>query len=76
MYKSYKAAGHDVAGWANTRPSGELKKVDLLNPSEVEHAVADFKPDCECRSHRRDMPRRDVLTHILWARDHPLRGGA
>lgn len=47
MYKAYKAAGHNVAGWANTRSTGELKKVDLLNAAEVEQAVVDFNPECE-----------------------------
>ncbi|EPS95126.1 NAD-binding protein [Fomitopsis schrenkii] len=55
VYKAYKAAGHDVAGWANTRPTEELKKVDLLNTAEVEQAVVDFKPDwiIHCAAERR-----------------------
>ncbi|EPS95120.1 NAD-binding protein [Fomitopsis schrenkii] len=51
----YKAAGHDVAGWANTHPTGELKKVDLPNTAEVEQAVVDVKPDwvIHCAAWRR-----------------------
>ena len=64
VYTAYKAAGHEVAGWANTRASGELKKVDLLDTAEVERAVADFKPDCECRSRRRRIHGR-AETHAV-----------
>ena len=39
VYTAYKAAGHEVAGWANTRASGELKKVDLLDTADVERGL-------------------------------------
>lgn len=46
VYDAFKSAGHDTLGLAFSRPSGELKKVDLLNQGETEEVFVWFKPDC------------------------------
>ncbi|KAH9933734.1 NAD(P)-binding protein [Fomitopsis serialis] len=55
VYKAYKAAGHEVLGLANSRPTGELKKLDLLDSAEVERVFMGFKPDwvIHCAAERR-----------------------
>ncbi|KZT71892.1 NAD(P)-binding protein [Daedalea quercina L-15889] len=62
VYKAYKAAGHDVLGLANSRPAGELKKLDLLDSAEVESVFMEFKPNwvVHCAAERRpDVAEKD-----------------
>lgn len=47
IYAAYKAAGHTVLGLANSRPTEELKKLDLLDSAAVEETFGEFKPDCQ-----------------------------
>ena len=49
VYNAYKTSGHTVLGLANSRATGELQQLDLLNATAVEEAFSDFKPDCEFR---------------------------
>lgn len=46
VYDAFKSAGHETLGLAFSRPTGELKKVDLLNQGEADEVFVWFKPDC------------------------------
>ena len=55
VYDAFKRAsgvgaggdGFHVLGLANSRSSGELVKLDLLDEEAVEGCVKDFRPDCK-----------------------------
>ena len=48
VHAAYKSAGHTVLGLAHSRPTDELRAVDLLDSAAVERTFADFgRPDCE-----------------------------
>ncbi|KAI0792470.1 NAD(P)-binding protein [Abortiporus biennis] len=62
VYLAFKGAGHSVLGLAHSRPSNELKKLDLLDEATVEHVFAEFKPDwvIHCAAGRRpDVAEKD-----------------
>lgn len=47
VYAAFKSAGHTVLGLAHSRPTDELKKLDLLDKEQVQGTFAEFRPDCE-----------------------------
>ncbi|KZT03733.1 NAD(P)-binding protein [Laetiporus sulphureus 93-53] len=55
VYNAFKAAGHTVLGLAHSRPTEELKQLDLLNSAEVEKLFTEFKPNwvIHCAAERR-----------------------
>ena len=46
VYSAFKWAHYDVLGLAHSRPSGDLKAIDLLDQQAVETLFQEFKPDC------------------------------
>lgn len=46
VYNAYKSAGATVLGLAHSRPTGDLKKLDLLDTESTQAVFSDFKPDC------------------------------
>ncbi|CCL99566.1 uncharacterized protein FIBRA_01584 [Fibroporia radiculosa] len=70
IYDAYKSSGHDVLGLAHSRPTDELKKVDLLDLPKVEQTFTRFKPDwvIHCAAERRpDVAERDPeATHYVF----------
>ncbi|KAI0947777.1 hypothetical protein AcW1_009452 [Taiwanofungus camphoratus] len=55
VYAAFKYAGHTVLGLAHSRPTDELKKLDLLDSAEVERVFSEYKPDwvVHCAAERR-----------------------
>lgn len=47
VYDAFKSAGHAVLGLAHSRPTPELKSLDLLDGGATEKVFTEFKPDCE-----------------------------
>ena len=47
VYNAFIASGHTVLGLANSRATGDLIKLDLLDKQEVSKVFSDFKADCE-----------------------------
>ncbi|KAF9807156.1 hypothetical protein IEO21_08356 [Rhodonia placenta] len=62
IYAAYKSAGHTVLGLAHSRPTDELRQLDLLDSAEVERVFSEFKPDwvIHCAAERRpDVAEKD-----------------
>ncbi|TBU48036.1 NAD(P)-binding protein [Dichomitus squalens] len=62
VYAAFKSAGHTVLGLAHSRPTDELKKLDLLDEDATESYFAEFKPDwvIHCAAERRpDVAEKD-----------------
>ncbi len=47
VYDACKSAGHAVLGLSHSRPTPELKSLDLLDGGATEKVFTEFKPDCE-----------------------------
>ena len=60
VYNAFKTAGSDVLGLAHSRPTAELKALDLLDATATQSLFADFKP--ECTSEKQVPDSRIVLT--------------
>ncbi|KAI0754350.1 NAD(P)-binding protein [Daedaleopsis nitida] len=62
VYAAFKSAGLTVLGLANSRATGDLKKLDLLDANACEALFADFKPEwvIHCAAERRpDVAQKD-----------------
>ncbi|PCH35376.1 NAD(P)-binding protein [Wolfiporia cocos MD-104 SS10] len=62
VYSAYRSSGHTVLGLAHSRPTDDLKQLDLLKSLEVEKQFAEFKPDwvIHCAAERRpDVAEKD-----------------
>ena len=46
VYDAFKAAGYDTLGLAHSRPTGDLKTLDLLDTEATEELLTVFKPSC------------------------------
>ena len=49
VHAAFKSGGHTALGLAHSRPSAELRQLDLLDAPATEALFAEFKPDCTCR---------------------------
>ncbi|TBU22534.1 NAD(P)-binding protein [Dichomitus squalens] len=62
VYAAFKLAGHTVIGLAHSRPTDELKQLNLLDEDATESFFAEFKPDwvIHCAAERRpDVAEKD-----------------
>lgn len=46
VHAAFKSGGHTALGLAHSRPSAELRQLDLLDAPATEALFAEFKPDC------------------------------
>ncbi|KZT23720.1 NAD(P)-binding protein [Neolentinus lepideus HHB14362 ss-1] len=55
VYAAFKKGGHEVLGLANSRATGELKKVNITNKGETEAVFKEFQPNwvIHCAAERR-----------------------
>jgi len=55
VYDAFKSAGHSVLGLARSRPTSELKSLDLLDTGATENLFTEFNPDwvVHCAAERR-----------------------
>lgn len=49
VYDAFKSAGHIVFGLARSRPTPELKSLDLLDADATKEVFLEFNPDCTLR---------------------------
>ena len=47
VYAAFKSAGHNVLGLARSRPTAELKSIDLLDDDVVRKEFTSFGPKCQ-----------------------------
>ncbi|KAI0325166.1 NAD-P-binding protein [Cubamyces sp. BRFM 1775] len=55
VYAAFKSAGHTVLGLAHSRPTDELKQLDLTDVAATERVFSEFKPEwiIHCAAERR-----------------------
>ncbi|KAI1794474.1 NAD(P)-binding protein [Ganoderma leucocontextum] len=62
VYAAFKSAGITTLGFANSRPTDELKQLDLVDAEATEHIFTEFKPNwvIHCAAERRpDVAEKD-----------------
>lgn len=63
VLSAFKRSGSfEIIGLANSRPSNELFKLNLMDNDEVDRMFTEFKPDCAL-CHKNEVGRAE---HFYW----------